>query len=380
MKRILITYIYIILLVSTNYSQDDKFDSLITAGINQIYSIKFEQAKETFTKVMNEYPEHPSGKFFDAMIIWWKILLDLDNEKYDDQFFDKLDIVIDMCDDILDAEPENIDAMFFKGGSLGFRGRLNSIRGNWFEAAADGKDALPLVHNAYALDTTNIDVKLGFGIYNYYAAVIPEQYPFVQPIMIFFPDGDKVKGLEQLEIVAEQGKFAKIETRYFLMTLYYSYENNFSEALHYAELLTEEFPNNPRFQRYTGRIYVRMNDYPTATEIFKEILIKVEKGLPGYNEKVKREALYYVGIDYKKTNNLILAEQYLKECDLLSRKIDEDEESGFLINSVLYLGNIYDLKGEREKAVKNYEEVLDFREFGQAQKKAEQYLEKPYKN
>jgi hypothetical protein len=47
------------------------------------------------------------------MIDWWKILLDLDNEQYDDIFFQKLEDVIYQCDEILSRDSQNVDALIF---------------------------------------------------------------------------------------------------------------------------------------------------------------------------------------------------------------------------------------------------------------------------
>ena len=361
------------------YAQDTRFDSLITAGVDQIYSIKFAQAQQTFSIVQKEYPNHPAGKFFTAMIDWWKILIDLDNESMDDKFYDKLDEVIDQCDDLLDKNPNNVDALFFKGGSLGFEARLLAIRESWFKAALDGKDALPLVYKAYELDPKNVDVQLGFGIYNYYAEVIPQKYPVVKPFMAFFPSGNKEKGLKQLENVAYNGKYAKIESRYFLMTLNFQYEENYAEALKYGKMLIEQFPDNPQFERYYGAIYVRKNDYTSAVKIFRDVLDKCNKGLTGYNERARREANYYIGQDYMNRNIADSAKTYFSKSEQLSRKIDDDEPSGFLLNAVLYLGMLNDQLGNRAEAIKYYKEVLDMKDRGDNHKKAEQYLKTPYK-
>ena len=44
--------------------QTSNFDTLVTTGIKQIYSINFSEAEVTFRKLMAEYPDHPSGRFF----------------------------------------------------------------------------------------------------------------------------------------------------------------------------------------------------------------------------------------------------------------------------------------------------------------------------
>ncbi len=373
-----ILLLILILFVSTLSAQQKRLDSLISSGIHQIYSIKFEEAESTFAIVKKDFPEHPAGNFFSAMIVWWRVLLDLQNEIYDDILIDKLEVVIEQCDEILDKNPTNVDAIFFKGGAMGYRGRLSALRGDWLDAAADSKDALPLVFLAYELDSTNTDVVLGFGIYNYFAEVIPEVFPMVEPLMIFFPEGDKKKGIEQLMFVGENGKYAKYEALYFLMTSYYSFENNNNKALEYAAKLNDEFPNNPRFESYRGRINVRMNNYKKAFEIFSSVINKYNMGYTGYTERIKREAEYYVGVYYQRIDSLSLAETHFLNCNSLSRIVDKEKESGFLVNTLLYLGELNDLKGERMKAIKYYEEVLDLKEFQKSHEKAEKYIDKPY--
>ncbi len=364
---------------STNaFAQTAKFDSLVNSGINQIYNIKFNNAEKTFTKLEQDFPKHPAGKFFKAMIIWWKIMLDQNDEKFDELFEDKLEEVIDFCDDLLDENENNVDALFFKGGALGFRGRLYSIRKDWFDAALDGKEALPLVYEAYEIDPANEDVKLGFGIYNYYAAAIPEKYPFIKPAMIFFPSGDKEKGIEQLKSTAQNGKYAAIEAQFFLLNLYYQFEENHNEALIYAKPLHEQFPDNPTFQKYVGRIYVKKGDYATASNYFGDIKNKSYKKMPGYNEVLLREAEYYLGVNYMRKNKIDEAKKSFNNCYALSKEIDEerDEESGFQVNAIIYLARIADRTGDKNLAKKYFEEVLDLRDYSNSHKKAERYLSK----
>ncbi len=382
MKLILKVFVvFLLVLLPANAQKQSRFDSLITSGINQIYNIEFEKAEKTFKVVRSEFPKHPAGLFFDAMIYWWQIMLDFDNEEYDEILEDKLDETIDFCEEILDDDPENVDAIFFMGGALGFRGRLSAVRESWFSAALDGKEALPLVYEAYKIDSTNKDVQLGFGIYNYYAAVIPEQYPVVKPFMVFFPGGDKEKGLDQLQIAATQGRYAKYEAQYFLMTLYFKFEKDYRASQFYAERLAKKFPNNPSFKRYFGRNYVGLGNYKAAKPVFEDMIARCRKGERGFSTWVEREASYYLGMYYKINEIQDSAKVYFQRCAELSRELDEsnDEESGFLINSILYLGMINDIMGNRDAAVKNYREVLELREYQNSHKTANAYLKNPYR-
>jgi tetratricopeptide (TPR) repeat protein len=368
-------FLFIFLYSFSIFAQNSNFDSRVNDGIKQIYNIKFTEAERSFRSLIADYPNHPSGRFFLAMIDWWKILLDPDNEDYDEIFFLKLEDVIYQCDQLLDKNPNDVDALFFKGGSIGFRGRLRAFRESWLKAADDGREALPIVEEAASLDPDNMDVLLGFGIYNYYADVIPNEFPLIKPLMIFFPNGDKGKGIEQLTNTAIKGKFAKYEARYFLMTLYYRYENNSLKADEYAAMLLNDFPDNPVFQRWKGRIAFRMGNQLLADSLFKNILQKSESKYPGYSSHAAlREASYYIGYNYKNYNQLDSAKVYFEKCIEESRKIDIDEESGFQVNAILYLAQIAEALKHKGEAIKLYEDLLEMRDYGNSHSTAENSL------
>ncbi|MFZ2866046.1 MAG: hypothetical protein WA440_14935 [Ignavibacteriaceae bacterium] len=373
----MIKVFFVFLIIAANLSaQSSDFDSRVSEGIKQIYNIKFTEAEKTFRSVMADYPQHPAGRFFLAMIDWWKIMLDQDNESYDENFFQKLEDVIYQCDQILKKNPEDVDALFFKGGAIGFRGRLRALRESWLKAADDGREALPIVEEASALDPDNMDVQLGFGIYNYYADVIPNEYPILKPLMIFFPGGDKEKGIQQLKNTAYNGKFAKYEAQYFLMTLYYRYENNLTLADDYAKMLTESFPDNPSFEKWRGRIAVRNGDYKLVDSIFNSVLSKADENFPGYNTPGSiREAAYYIGTNLRNNGYLDSAKVYFQRCIQESQKIDKTgEESGFQVNAYIYLAQIEETMGRKSEAIRLYEKILNLRDYGRSHSIAENSL------
>ena len=369
-------FLFILLFSVSTFAQNSDFDSRVNEGIKQIYNIKFTEAEKTFRSVMADYPEHPSGRFFLAMIDWWKILLDPDNESYDDIFFQKLEDVIYQCDQLLDKNPKDVDALFFKGGSIGFRGRLRAFRESWLKAADDGREALPIVEEAAALDPNNMDVQLGFGIYNYYAEVIPNENPLIKPLMIFFPDGDKAKGIQQLKNTAFNGKFAKYEARYFLMTLYYRYENNAIDADEFSKMLCDDFPDNPVFEKWRGRIAVKRGDYFLADSVFKDVLAKANKRYFGYSTPNSlREAAYYIGNNFKNSGQLDSAKVYFEKCINESKKIDDEgEESGFQVNAVLFLAQMAETQNKKDEAIRLYEKLLDMNDYGRSHSIAENSL------
>jgi tetratricopeptide (TPR) repeat protein len=160
------------------------------------------------------------------------------------------------------------------------------------------------------------------------------------------------------------------------MTLYYRYENNSIAADDYAKLLQEDFPDNPVFQKWRGRIAVRRGDYFLADSVFKDVLAKADKKYFGYNTpNTLREAAYYVGNNFKNNGQLDSAKIFFERCIVESQKIDEEgEESGFQVNTYLYLAQMAEALNKRDEAIRLYEKILNIKDYGRSHSIAENSL------
>ncbi len=360
------------------WDSDSVFDFHARKGVDYTYNLEFEKAQSEFNELTRLKLDHPAGYFFLAMMQWWKILINLENESYDNEFYSMLDKVIDLCDKRLDKNENDITALFFKGGALGFRGRLRANRSQWFGAALAGRKALPIIQKIHELDPNNYDVLLGTGIYNYYAEIIPETYPILKPLMWFVPKGDKAKGIVELRLASEKAKYANIEAAYFLMQLSYYFEKNYTAVFQLATRLHSQYPNNSLFHRYLGRAYVSLNRWDEANITFTEILQRCEKNQVGYTKPVSREAYYYIGAYEMSVGKLDDAFGHFSLCDQLSRELDKGNLSGFGVMANLRTGMIYDLMKKRDYAVQAYKKVLSMDEYEDSHKQARQFLDKPY--
>ena len=359
-------------------SVPDPVEPAARRGIDFVYNLEFERADSAFLRLVTEFPGNPAGYFLQAMVLWWRIVLDLENEQYDKEFYARLDHVIDMCDSILQKDEDNVDAIFFKGGAIGFEGRLKFHRNDYLAAANAGRKALPLVQEAQSLAPQNYDVLLGSGMYNYYADVIPEEYPFLKPVLLFIPPGDKKKGLEQLTLASQKGRYASTESAYFLMQVYFYYEKDYLKALEIARELHNRYPNNMLFHKYVGRCYVMMSDWVHARETFMDIVSRANKGARGYDAATEREGEYYLGQSDLNQRQFDAALSHFYRCDDLSRSVDKNGPSGFMVMANLRIGNIFDLQQKRDLAVQQYEKVSSWKDYRGSIAAAEQYRKTPY--
>ncbi|MFP4545114.1 MAG: tetratricopeptide repeat protein [Candidatus Kapaibacterium sp.] len=383
MKKILITVIFLMISGSLAQAQwaimRSDADSLVQIGIDKIYNVEFDEAEDIFKEVIDRYPDHPVGYFLDAMVDWWKITLYRFTDRFDDSFLKKINKVIEVSDRHLEDNPYDVVMLFFKGGALGFRGRYHAQRENWIKAASDGKDAFNIMIKCQKIAPTNKDIMLGTGIYNYFAVAIPEKYPMVKPFTVFLPRGDKEIGLLQLKAAAKHARYAAVEAKVVLLQIYYSFENDLTKALQAAQTLHGKYSDNPYFHRYLGRAYVRRGMYDQMEATWREVLKRCIARKTGYDNLTAREAMYYIGTSLMRSGDYEMALKYFYKADEGSRKLDKDGPSGFMIETNLKIGQIFDLQGKRKYAKGQYEKVLRMDEYGNSHDEARKYLQTPYK-
>ena len=351
-------------------------DSLVREGSDRIYNCQFDQAHSLFQKVIQIYPYHPAGYFLDAMVEWWKMTVQYNNKK-NPEFERRIEKVITLCDKVLDTNRLDLNALFFKAGALGYRGRYYVNDKSWFSAASDAKEAFNILLQILEKAPGNHDAMLGTGTYNYFAQKFPEEYPLLQPIMTFLPRGDKQMGLLQLHASATYARYAATEAKVLLQQIYYQFEKDYSKALQISEELFKKYPDNPYFHRYYGRCLVVMGDFDKMEQTWRDALMNYINKKPYYDKFTAREALYYIGYALMKKRQFDMALKYFYKCDEASRLLDQDP-SGFMVRLNLNVGNIYDLQGKRNLAVSQYKKILKFKEYDNSHTEAEYYLKKPY--
>ncbi len=375
--KTILCFVIIIIATTKSYSQNND-NELLQKGIEYIYEVKFDSASVIFDGMISKYPENPQGYFFKMLIEWWKINLDKENDANDMNFIKAVDKVIEVTDKILDKNEDDYIALFYKGGAVGYRGLVRSIRDSWLKAAEDGREALNLFAKASELNPNDKDISFGIGLYNYFAEYVPDKYPFVKPLMILFPSGNKSKGLFQIQDAADNSKLAKYEARSILAFLYLNYENNLIDSEKQSRILLEKFPNNSLFERYLARSFTRQGNWDSSFFYWKRIIQKSDSNLAGYNmPNLKREGNYYIALSLNKLGRINEALPYMVQVEEITNQAGQKKDAFSAFNYLL-IGMYYDKAGDREKAKEYYNKVLELENFDDSHKTARNFLEKPY--
>ena len=347
-----------------------------TAGLDRLYGMKFNAAEARFDKIDRRYPDHPVGPFLKGLNLWWTIMLDLTDTSHDEAFAEQMNTVIDRCNALLDEDPEHFDAALFKAAAHGFLARLHSNRYRWWKTIRNAQKAVSYVQTVEEIAPERGDYVFGSGMYDYYAAILSEEYSLSQAIMWMLPDGDKERGLRLLRETATNGRYVRTEAIYFLAKVHYLYEDDFRGSRKWASKLRERHPDNPFFHTFEGRVYARWGRWDKARSIFQTVLERCEAGQAGYNVHMEEIARLYMARDRLYQDEYRDALQYLAELEQLTRR--DVENTRYRMLGYLYQGMAYDALGRRDLATSRYKKVLSMDDAAGAHDRAEKYLDEPY--
>ncbi|MFP4229313.1 MAG: tetratricopeptide repeat protein [Salinivenus sp.] len=346
-------------------------------GLDLLYNMRTEEARAIFQEIDQRYPAHPVGPFLEGLNLWWTIMIDLTDTSHDEAFFDQMNEVIDRCDDLLDENEEHFDAQLFKAAAHGFKARLASNRSNWLKAIRNGRTAIKYARTvAEEAPSETGDYVFGKGLYDYYAAILEDEYPATKSFTWMMADGDKERGLRLLRKTADEGRFVKTEAIYYLAQIYYLYEDDYQKSRHYVQRLRERHPKNPYFHNFEGQIYARWGRWGQTRDVFESVVERAADDEPGYNAHMQEIAHYYLGRDRLRRNDY---DQALDHFTRVQRLADRDvDDNRYRILAVLYQGMTYDAMDRRELAKKHYRHVLELDDPVGAHDRAERYLDEPY--
>jgi len=327
-----------------------------TQAVNDLYNFKFESAEQQFRWLKQKYGWHPLPYFLMGLSQWWKITPNIEVEKYDGTFYAYMDTAIYLAQRLYDLDENNIEAAFFLSAAYAFKGRLLSERKNWRKAATAGKNALKYLEVSKGNKDFSPELLFGDALYNYYSVWVPENYPLLKPILMFFPKGDKELGVKQLREVAMNAFYTRTEAQFFLMRILASEENDMRGALQVAQYLHETFPDNSYFHRYYARLLYHSGKFRKAEKVCLDIMSKIDKGMVGYEEVTGRYASFFLGQIYAAYKLKEMSKHYYQRAVDFGEKI-KAYDSGYYLHSLLSLAEYEKEAGNMKQAKKYVKQV-----------------------
>jgi hypothetical protein len=161
------------------------------------------------------------------------------------------------------------------------------------------------IRRAFDYTSSYKDFLFFTGLYNYYREAYPEAHPIYKAFSFLFPNGDRNKGLSEIENASRYALLLNAQSSSFLSGIFLSYENNFNMALKYSKALYEKYPSNVQFTAEYIKILLLEKKYDEAEILLSNSTIK------NCNPFFLAQAdIFYGIIEEKKYSNLEQAENY----------------------------------------------------------------------
>ena len=344
----------------------------LDGAVHNLYNSKHDQAEKQFRSLRRRYPQHPMPYFLMGLSTWWKIMpSNVTNTIYDKTFFAYMDTAITKGERLYDIDNKNYEACFFLAAAYGFDARLHAERHDLRKATVSSKRALDYLDKSKEANGLSPEFLLGQGLFNYYAAWISDEHPWLRPILLLFPKGNRQLGLQQIKNVAANGMYTGPEAKFFLMKILGSeQENNSAGALQVARQLAATYPDNGYFERYYAMLCFNNGEHRKCEQVSLDILDKLNRGMPGYEGFSGRYATYYLGwLNQNKYKNAAKAKDYFQRCVVFSEATGQTGV-GYYVHANYNLAKIADDENNVGAARRYYQVVLE-----KAERKSDIYYE-----
>ncbi|TPG65614.1 tol-pal system protein YbgF [Hymenobacter nivis] len=332
----------------------------LNGAVHNLYNFKFDRADRQFRSLRRRYPEHPMAYFLMGLSTWWKILpTNLGTKQYDRTFFAYMDTATTKAKALYDADKTNYEACFFLSAAYAFDARLHAERHDWRKATVGVKRSLEYMDKSKEANDLSPEFLFGQGLFNYYSGWISDEYPWLRPVLLFFPKGNHDLGITQLRTVGKNGFYTATEARFFLMRILGSErEHEENAALNVARQLVAEYPDNSYFERNYAMLCFREGDWAGCEQASKSILTKLNAGMPGYEGYSGRYATYFLGflMQYR-YHKLAEARDYYQRCIVFSETL-ANTSGGYYQGAAFNLGKLAEADDDLRGTKRYYQMVI----------------------
>jgi len=284
---ILITLVWTI--INPAQDQQTRLDTLRAEGYEALYNLDYETARNRFQKMIELAPDHPAGPQCMAASLWieqlnqsWELKATLYSSgaytdskaqvdrKQADEFRKWVRRAKQLSQARLRKDPHDVEALYFLGAAEGVEASFSAgVERKFMAAFRSGSDAVDHHREVLKLAPDFHDAELTIGLMNYIVGSLP--LPTKMLVATMGVRGSKKRGLEMLERVASEGKWARDVARVLLVDLY-KREKRWEDAAKTARELAAKYPRNYLFKLQVADaltseiVTLRKDKKPVGTE------------------------------------------------------------------------------------------------------------------
>jgi tetratricopeptide (TPR) repeat protein len=288
----------------------------------------------------------------------------------------------------LRRNPRDVEAQYFLGVTEGLQAAFAAtVERRGIAALSASSRAVDRHRQVLKLDPSFRDAELSIGLHQYIVGSLP--LPIKLMASIGGMRGSKKRGLETLERVAKEGRWAQDMARLLLIDLY-KREKRWTEAIALSRELGARYPRNYLFQLQAADALVARAatsrqtkggsesaahaDQQEAFRIFESLLRDRAKGM-GQGRDAARDLIHY-----RYGEALLTAGQPARATEeFLAVKGRAGAHSTLTTMARLRVAQSMDLAGRRREALAEYRAVLERPKFNRSHEEARRGLREPYR-
>jgi hypothetical protein len=239
---------------------------LLENGFHDLYGLNFQGARDQFLTYQRMEPADPLGKVAEAASYLYeefnqkgvlssafflddsKFLGGIDgkaSENRNDEFLTANRAAREMAKDIVATNPQDVHGLLVLTMADGMESDYDAlIEKKQLAGLSMMRQAETEANTLLAIDPTAQDAYLALGASNYVIGCMPTYKRFF--LRIGGVHGDKVRGMQQMQMAAENGHYLKPFAK-ILLALGYEREHQRDRARVLLADLTVQFPENPLF-------------------------------------------------------------------------------------------------------------------------------------
>jgi tetratricopeptide (TPR) repeat protein len=363
-------------IAEASQSPSTQLHAYLRQGIEKALNLDMQSACNYLRKARDLDGENPLPHAFLALSDWSSYEMSYDpkdREKHQRSMTNNINEALVKGGKRIEKNSKDAQAYFAMALAKFAKARLEMEQKHHFTVMYEASQIWEYCEKVRKENPQDYDVYFPIGLVHYHLDQLNYLSRFISNI--FMTNGDRRKGLQELEMAANRSHLFKELALAELVLVYTNYEHQPERALPIARKLKESFPGNYNFSFALANILSDLHRFEEAFSIARDLERGILSGQTPYGQQIKSR--------YDQLMGRILFEQgeYDKASGYFQKVITDSAPSSARsrAGALLHLGMIYDLNKERNKALDCYSRTLTVSGGeGVAQIEARKYLKSPY--
>ena len=369
-------------------------EALVSSGFEHFYNLEYDEAIADFSQAAAQYPALPGVYNHLAQAILYRAMFRagaLESElvtgnnpflrrpkveatpEEDQRFHQAVGKSMELCQARLKQNSRDTAALYALGVAHAWRGNYSFlVRKAWRDALRDATTARKLHNRVTELDASVIDARLMQGLHDYVVGSLPLVWKLLGFLIGF--RGDREQGVRTLELVAQKGVVNREDARILLCAIYRR-EKRLQQTVPLLQDLIRRFPRNYLLYLELSQMHSELGDKTKALEALERLKTLKESGSPGFARLTWERLWYAEGNIQFWYQDWDAALENMKRATAGAERLDLN--TGVL--AWLRLGQLHDLKGQRQPALAAYRRAIAFAPSSDAAAESKRYLSSPYR-